>query len=141
MAKPTMLTGGNPQIPKGEGDAPVRTYLDALDGWQRETCEAVDALVVKTLPGVRKAVKWNSPFYGMPGGEYFLGYHVMTRYVKLNFFSGAQLVPEPPVGSKDPNTRYLHLGPGLPMDEAQLADWVRQASKLPGFGKVWGPAD
>ena len=136
MAKPTMLSGGNPQIPKGEGEAPVRAYLDALDGWQRETCEAVDALVGATLPGVRKAVKWNSPFYGLPNGEYFLSFHVMKRYVKLAFFAGAQLVPVPPEGSKDPNTRYLHLGPGLPSDEAQLADWVRQASRLPGFGKV-----
>ena len=136
MAKPTMLSGGNPQIAKGEGDAPVRAYIEALDGWQREICEVVDALVVREVPGVHKAVKWNSPFYGLPGGAYFLSYHVMKRYVKLAFFAGAQLDPIPPEGSKDPNTRYLHLGPGLPLDEAQLAAWVRQASQLPGFGKV-----
>ncbi|PWE29569.1 histidine kinase [Pararhodobacter marinus] len=136
MAKPRLLTGGNPQIPKGLGDAPVRAYIDALEGWKRQACEDLDRVISRSIPGVRKAVKWNSPFYGPAGGDYVVSYHVMTRYVKVAFFAGASLDPPPPEGSKDPSTRYLHVSEKAPLDEARLADWCRQASALPGFGKV-----
>lgn len=134
--KPRLLSGGNPQIPKGEGEAPVRAYIDALDGWKRDVCAQLDRVISGALPKMRKAVKWNSPFYGVEGGEYIVSFHVMSRYVKVTFFSGARLDPLPPVGSKDPNTRYLHVSDKEPLDEAQLVDWLKQASKLPGYLKV-----
>lgn len=130
--KPRLLSGGNPQIPKGQGDAPVQAYIAAMPGWKRGVGERLDALITRTVPGVRKAVKWNSPFYGAPEGEgWFLSYHCYDRYVKIAFFRGALLEPVPPEPSKSGDTRYLHIHEGEDWDEAQFVDWVAQASRLP----------
>jgi hypothetical protein len=131
--KPKLLSGGNPQIPKGEGDAPVRAWIAAVPGWKSAAARRLDRLVEKTVPGVTKAVKWNSPFYGVDGHGWFLSFHVFTKYIKVTFFRGAQLDPLPPVGSKDPNTRYVHIEEDKPVDEKQLADWIRQAAAIPGW--------
>jgi hypothetical protein len=128
-----LLSGGNPQIAKGDGDAPVQAYIAAMPGWKSEAGRRLDELIEKTVPGVRKAVKWNSPFYGVEGQGWFLSFHCFNKYIKLAFFRGAQLDPLPPVGSKDPNTRYLHIEEGGPVDEAQLAAWIRQAAAIPGW--------
>ncbi len=133
QAKPRLLSGGNPQIPKGEGDAPVQAYIAAVPGWKSAAARRLDQLVEKTVPGVSKAVKWNSPFYGVDGQGWFLSFHVFTKYIKVTFFRGAHLDPLPPVGSKDPNTRYVHIEEDKPVDEKQLADWIRQAAKIPGW--------
>ena len=133
MSKPKLLSGGNPQIPKGEGDAPVQAYITALPGWKKQAGAKLDKLVENTVPGVRKAVKWNSPFYGVEGQGWFLSYHAFAKYLKVTFFRGAQLEPLPPVGSKDPNTRYVHIEEDQPVDERQLADWIRQAAAIPGW--------
>lgn len=135
MAKePVLLSGGNPQIPKGEGDAPVRAYIAAMPGWKRAIGEHVDALVERTVPGARRAVKWNSPFYGAPDQEgWFLSFHCFTRYVKLTFFQGGSLKPVPPGTSKHPEVRYLDIHENEPIDDAQLADWIRQAAAIPGW--------
>lgn len=134
MAKqPSLLSGGNPQIPKGEGNAPVQAYIAAMPGWKRGVGERLDALIVQTLPKVRKAVKWNSPLYGVAGQGWFLGLHVFSRYVKVTFFFGAALRPLPPGASKTQHTRYLDIHEGDDIDEAQLVDWVRQAAAMPGF--------
>ncbi|NGM51222.1 DUF1801 domain-containing protein [Caulobacter sp. 602-2] len=132
-----LLAGGNPQIPKGDGDAPVQAYIAAMPGWKRQVGERIDAVVAREVPGVRKAVKWNSPFYGAPDGEgWFLSLHCMTKYVKVAFFKGAALEPPPPGPSKQANVRYLDvyedsLSEGA-WDEARFADWVRQAAAQPG---------
>lgn len=132
-AAPVLLSGGNPQIAKGEGEAPVQAYLAAMPGWKRELGHRLDALIARTVPGVRKAVKWNSPFYGAPDVDgWFLSFHCFTAYVKLAFFRGTSLVPVPPGASKSQDTRYLDIREGDDLDEAQLADWVAQASRLPG---------
>jgi hypothetical protein len=134
-AKPVLLSGGNPQIAKGYGDAPVEAYIAAMPGWKRDVGRRLDALIVRTVPGVRKAVKWNSPFYGAEGaGEengWFLSFHCFTNYVKVAFFRGASLSPVPPGESKHKDVRYLDIYEGQ-HDEAQLAAWVKQASQLPG---------
>jgi hypothetical protein len=130
-AKPKLLSGGNPQIAKGEGDAPVQAYIAAIPGWKRELGRRLDALIVKTVPGVRKAVKWNSPFYGIEGKGWFLSYHCFTNYMKVTFFRGRSLDPVPQGESKHPEVRYLDIREGE-LDEAQFASWVTQASKLPG---------
>ena len=131
---PTLLSGGNPQIPKGYGDAPVQAYIDAMPGWKRDVWRRLDTLIEKTIPGVRKAVKWNSPLYGAPGDEgWFLGVHCYTRYIKVSFFRGASLRPLPPVPSKDENTRYVHIHEGDVLDEALIGTWVKQAAALPGW--------
>lgn len=131
-SKPKLLSGGNPQIPKGEGDAPVQAYITAMPGWKREVGERIDAIVAATVPNVRKAVKWNSPFYGAPDGEgWFLSFHVFTRYVKATFFRGTSLKPMPQGTSKHPEVRYLDIHEGE-FDEARFAGWVEQAAKLPG---------
>lgn len=130
---PVLLSGGNPQIAKGYGDAPVQAYIAAMPGWKRAVGAQLDALVEKTVPGVRKAVKWNSPFYGAPDAEtWFLSTHVFAKYVKLAFFQGADLSPPPPVASKQAKVRYFHIHEDDAIDEAQLADWIAQASRLPG---------
>ena len=128
-----LLSGGNPQIAKGDGDAPVQAYIAAMPGWKKAAGEKLDTLIERTVPHVRKAVKWNSPFYGVEGQGYFLGLHCFDKYIKLAFFRGAALKPEPPVGSKDPNTRYFHIYEDKPVDETQLADWIRQAAAIPGW--------
>jgi hypothetical protein len=128
-----LLSGGNPQIAKGDGDAPVQAYIAAMPGWKRDIGKRLDALIVRTVPNLRKAVKWNSPFYGVEGQGWFLGVHVFTRYVKVTFFRGASLRPLPPGPSKDKNTRYLDIHEGDALDEAQMVKWLKQAAALPGF--------
>ncbi|MEZ5239176.1 MAG: DUF1801 domain-containing protein [Microthrixaceae bacterium] len=132
-AEPRLLSGGNPQIPKGDGDAPVKAYIAAMPGWKRPVGEALDGLIESVVPDVRKAVRWNSPFYGSADPGWFLSYHCFTRYVKLTFFDGAALDPPPPVGSKDPNARYLHIHEDEPIPRDQLAEWIAQAAALPGW--------
>jgi len=132
-AKPKLLSGGNPKIAKADGDAPVQAYIAAMPGWKSDLGKRLDALIVRSVPNLRKAVKWNSPFYGIEGQGWFLGLHVYTRYVKLAFFRGASLRPLPPGPSKDKNTRYLDIHEGDELDEAQLARWLKQAAALPGF--------
>ena len=131
-AKPVLLAGGNPQIAKGEGDAPVRAYIAAMPGWKRDVGRRLDALIVRTVPGVCKAVKWNSPFYGVEGQGWFLSFHCFTKYVKVAFFRGTSLRPPPPGASKHKDVRYLDIREDDPPDEARLAAWVEQASRLPG---------
>lgn len=130
---PVLLSGGNPQIPKGDGDGPVQAYIAAMPGWKSEVGRRLDALVVRTVPEVRKAVRWNSPFYGMEGQGWFLSFHCFTRYVKVTFLRGTALEPLPPGPSKDPNTRYLDIREGDALDEALLESWVRQAAAIPGW--------
>ena len=130
---PQLLAGGNPRIAKAEGDAPVQQYFDALQGWKRELGRRLDALIVRSVPHVHKAVKWNSPLYGIEGQGWFLGVHTFTRYVKLAFFRGASLRPVPPGASKSKDTRYLDIREGDELDEAQLSSWVKQAAALPGW--------
>ena len=131
-AKPKLLAGGNPQIPKGEGDAPVQAYIAAMPGWKSDVGRRIDELIVRTVPDVSKAVKWNSPMYGIEGQGWFLGIHTFTNYVKLAFFRGTSLRPLPPGESKQENTRYLDIREEDELDEAQLADWFKQASEMPG---------
>ena len=130
---PTLLAGGNPQIAKADGDASVQAYIAAMPGWKRELGRRLDALVVRTVPGVRKAVKWNSPFYGVEGRGWFLSLHCFTKYVKVAFFRGTSLRPVPPGESKQPEVRYLDIHEHDPFDEAQMASWIRQAAALPGW--------
>ncbi len=132
-ATPKLLAGGNPQIPKGDGDAPVQAYLDAIPGWKQDLARRLDSLIDETVPGVRKAIRWNSPFYGTEGRGWFLSVHCFTNYVKVGFHNGASLRPPPPVESKHGDMRYLHLHEGDKLD-AQLTRWIRQSSKLPGEG-------
>jgi hypothetical protein len=133
-AKPVLLSGGNPQIPKGYGDAPVQAYIAAMPGWKRDIGRHLDALITRTIPGVRKAVKWNSPFYGVAdeGQGWFLSYHCFAKYVKVAFFRGASLRPLPPGESRQKEVRYLDIHEDAPVADEQLADWVKQASRLPG---------
>jgi hypothetical protein len=135
-AKPTLLAGGNPQIAKADGDAPVQAYIAAMPDWKREVGRRLDELIVCSVPDVRKAVRWNSPFYGIEGDGWFLNFHCFTKYVKVAFFRGASLRPLPPGESKDKEVRYLDIYEDARLDEAQLADWVKQAAKLPGWGKA-----
>ncbi len=131
-AKPKLLSGGNPQIAKGYGDAPVQAYIAAMPGWKRDIGRRLDELIVRTVPGVRKAVKRNSPFYGVEDGLWFLSLHCFARYVKVAFFRGASLRPIPPHTSKHEDVRYFHIHEDDAFDKAQLAAWIKQASKLPG---------
>ncbi len=135
---PRLLSGGNPQIARGDGDAPVEAYLAAMPGWTQPIGRRLDALVRETVPGVRCAVKWNTPFYGVAGRGWFVAFHCFARYVKVTFFRGARLDPPPPVASKVGDTRYLHIGEGDAIDGAQLRRWIRDASELPG-GDGLGP--
>jgi hypothetical protein len=130
--KPVLLAGGNPQIAKADGDAPVQAYIAAMPGWKSDVGRSLDALIVRTVPNVRKAVRWNSPFYGIEGQGWFLNLHCLTKYVKVAFFKGTSLRPLPPVESKNEGTRYLHIHEGEQIDEELLANWIRQASELPG---------
>jgi hypothetical protein len=133
--KPVLLSGGNPQVAKGDGDAPVQAYIAAMPGWKSEVGRRIDGLITENVPGVRKAVKWNSPFYGIEGQGWFLSFNVFTRYVKVTFFRGAALQPAPPGRGKDEDGRWVDIYEGG-LDEAQMAEWVRQAAALPGWGKV-----
>jgi hypothetical protein len=132
-AKPVLLSGGNPQIPKGDGDAPVQAYIAAMPGWKRDVGRTLDTLIGRAVPNVRKAVKWNSPFYGVEGRTgWFLSFHCFTKYVKVSFFRGTSLEPIPPGASKTAETRYLDIYEDAELDEAQFTRWVTQAAKLPG---------
>ena len=132
-AKPTLLAGGNPQIAKAEGDAPVQAYIKAMPGWKRDVGRYLDALIVRSVPNVRKAVKWNSPFYGIEDQGWFLSFHCFTKYVKVTFFRGTSLRPVPPGESKHKDVRYLDIREGDKLDEALLVSWIRQAAELPGW--------
>lgn len=131
-AQPTLLAGGNPRIEKADGDAPVQAYLAAVPGWKRDVARRLDTLVTRTVPGVQKAVRWNTPFYGVSGRGWFLAFHCITRYLKVAFLNGAALRPPPPVPSKNRGTRYLHLHEGEAIDEALVVHWIQQAASLPG---------
>jgi len=130
--KPVLLSGGNPQIAKGFGDAPVQAYIAAMPGWKSDVGRRIDAIVTSTIPGVSKAVKWNSPFYGVEDGVWFLSFHCFAKYVKVTFFDGAALKPAPDIRSKYEQIRYFHIRENEPLDEVRFADWVKQASELPG---------
>jgi hypothetical protein len=132
--QPRLLSGGNPRIAKGDGDAPVQAYIAAAPGWKRKVARRLDALIGKAAPRARKAVKWNSPFYGAAGAGWFLSFHCFNKYVKVAFFNGASLKPPPPGPSKSDNTRYLDIREDDAFDEKQFTAWVKQASKLPGWG-------
>jgi hypothetical protein len=135
-SKPKLLSGGNPQIAKAEGDAPVQAYIEAMPGWKRDVGRQLDSLIVRSVPAsrtLRKAVKWNSPFYGIDGQGWFLSLHCFTGYIKLAFFRGQSLRPVPPEASKNKEVRYFHIYEGDPLDEPQLTAWVRQAAALPGW--------
>lgn len=128
-----LLSGGNPQIAKGEGEGPIKAYIAAVSGWKQEAARNLDELVERAVPGVRKAIKWNSPFYGVEGKGWFLSFHVFTKYLKVVFFAGASLRPNPPVGSKDPKVRYFHIEEGDSIEESPLESWIKQAAALPGW--------
>ncbi len=130
--KPVLLSGGNPQIAKGDGDAPVQAYIAAMPGWKHDVGRQLDAVIVRAVPGVHKAVKWNSPFYGVHGQGWFLNFHCFTKYVKVAFFRGSSLDPLPPGESKNKEVRYIDIHEHDELDEAQLTAWVKQASELPG---------
>ena len=127
-----LLSGGNPQIPKGDGDAPVQAYIEAMPEWKRELGRSLDDLIVRTVPNVRKAVRWNSPWYGVEGMGWFVSYHVFTRYVKVTFINGAALTPLPPGSGKDPDARWVDIYEGE-FDEEQMEEWVRQSASIPGW--------
>ena len=130
---PALLSGGNPQIPKGDGDAPVQAYIEAIPGWKSGIARRLDALVARNVPGVRKAVKWNSPFYGIEGRGWFLAFHVFTRYIKVTFFKGTSLKPVPG-GGKGEEARWIDIHED-DLDEKRMAAWVKQAAAIPGWGK------
>ncbi|MEX2080646.1 MAG: DUF1801 domain-containing protein [Dehalococcoidia bacterium] len=131
--KPTLLTGGNPQIAKADGDAPVQAYIAAMPGWKSDLGRRLDALIVGTVPGVRKAVRWNTPLYGVEGEGWFLGFNCFTKYVKVTFFRGTSLRPVPPGESRTKETRYFDIYEGDQLDEKQLASWIEQAASIPGW--------
>lgn len=136
--EPRLLSGGNPQIAKGDGDAVVQAFIAAMPGWKQDVGRRLDQLITSALqstpttPGLRKAVRWNTPFYGIAGNGWFLGFHCITTYVKVAFLNGTQLAPMPPVESKNKGTRYLHIHEGEPIDQAQFTKWVRQAARMRG---------
>jgi len=130
--KPKLLSGGNPQIAKGYGEASVQAWIAAVPGWKSGVWRRLDALIGKAVPGVKRAVKWNSPFYGVEDDVWFMGVHAFDRYLKVSFFRGAALEPVPPVGSKQKDVRYFHIHEDDALDEDQFVDWVKQASRLPG---------
>jgi hypothetical protein len=130
--EPRLLSGGNPQIAKGEGDAKVQEYIAAMPGWKGDVGRRLDALIMKAVPGAHKAVKWNTPLYGNAGDGWFMSYHCFARYVKVAFFRGASLEPPPPGPSKQKDVRYLDIHETDAIDEPQFIAWVKQASKLPG---------
>jgi len=131
--KVVLLSGGNPQIAKADGDAPVKAYLAAMPGWKRDIGRHLDEIVTRTLPGVRKAVKWNSPFYGVEGKGWFLSFHCFSNYVKVTFFRGAALLPLPPGPSKHKDVRYLDIRQDDEIDDKQLVKWIKQAASIPGW--------
>ncbi len=130
--KVVLLSGGNPQIAKGDGDVPVDKYIEAMPGWKRDVGQHLDELIVKTVPNVRKAVRWNSPFYGMEGMGWFISYHCFNKYIKVTFLNGGSLDPKPPETSKHEEVRYYHIYEDDEWDEEQLVSWIKQASEIPG---------
>jgi len=132
-SRPTLLAGGNPQIPKGDGDGPVQAYIEAMPEWKGRIGRRLDETIVRAVPTVAKAVRWNSPFYGLDGQGWFLNYHCFTKFVRVAFFRGASLHPLPPGASKDPNVRYFDIYEDDEFDEERLAGWIRQAAELPGW--------
>jgi hypothetical protein len=130
---PKLLAGGNPQIPKGDGDAPVQAYIDAMPGWKSDVGRQLDALIERGVPHVVKAVKWNQPLYGVEGQGFFASFRCFTRYIKLTFFAGAELAPRPPVEFKDPDSRAFHIHEDDELDEEQLLSWFEQAAAVPGW--------
>ncbi len=128
-----LLSGGNPQIAKADGDAPVQAYIAAMPGWKSDAGRRLDDLIVRTVPNVRKAVRWNSPWYGIDGQGWFLSYHCFNKYIKVTFLYGMSLDPIPPIASKDKDARYYHIYEDQDMDEEQVANWVRQAAAIPGW--------
>ncbi len=132
-SKPALLAGGNPQIAKADGDAPVQAYIAAIPGWKLDAARRLDALIVRTVPNVQKAIKWNSPFYGIDGKGWFLSFHCFTKYIKVAFFRGASLRPLPPVESTNKDARYFHIYEDDRLDEKELTEWIRQAAALPGW--------
>ena len=130
--KPKLLSGGNPQIAKGYGDAPVQEYIAAMPSWKQNIGRRIDHIITRTIPEAQKAVKWNSPLYGIEGQGWFLSFHCFTKYIKVTFFRGASLTPIPPIESKHQEVRYFHIHEHDPIDETQFAEWVTQASQLPG---------
>ena len=131
--EPELLAGGNPRVPKGDGDGPVQTYLDAMPGWKQPIGRRLDALITANVSSLRKGVRWNSPFYGSEGRGWFLSFHCFTNYVKVTFFDGSALDPMPPVASKDPSARYVHLTEDEELDDELLVRWITQAAALPGW--------
>ncbi len=131
--EPKLLSGGNPQIPKGTGDERVQAYIAAMPGWKHDVGVQIDTLISGVVPNVQKQVKWNTPFYGVAGQGWFLGFHCLTKYIKVSFLNGASLDPLPPIDAKDPTTRYFHIFERDELDEAELTAWVEQASSLPGW--------
>lgn len=129
---PRLLSGGNPQIPKGDGNAPVQAYIAAMPDWKSQVGRQIDALIERELPGVQKALRWNSPFYGLKGQGWFLSFHCFTHYIKVTFLNGNKLTPRPPEASKHEHVRYLHIHEGDALDEEQWVSWIEQAAKLPG---------
>jgi hypothetical protein len=130
---PRLLSGGNPQIPKGDGDAPVQAYIEATPGWKSDVGRRLDELIERTVPAVQKAVRWNSPFYGVEGQGWFLSFHCFTKYIKVTFIRGTSLDPVPPVESKHDETRYFHIDDDDELDKKLLTSWIKQASELPGW--------
>ena len=130
--KPVLLSGGNPQIAKADGDTPVQAYIAAMPGWKSDVGRHLDALIVRTVPNVRKAVRWNQPFYGIEGSGWFLAFRCFTKYIKVILFRGTLLSPVPPVASKHEEVRYFHIHENEELDEEMLANWIGQASQLPG---------
>ena len=131
-SKVVLLSGGNPQIPKGDGNEPVQAYIAAMPGWKSDVGRRLDDIIVRTVPDVRKAVRWNSPWYGIEGGGWFVSYHVFTRYVKVTFLNGASLSPMPPGSGKDKESRWVDIHEGE-LDEAQMTEWIGQSAALPGW--------
>lgn len=132
-AEPVLLSGGNPQIPKGDGDEPVQAFIDAMPDWKHDVGRRLDDLIVDVVPNVNKAVRWNSPFYGTDENAWFVSYHCFAKYVKVTFLNGARLDPLPPEPSKDPDTRYLNIYEDQELDEDQLRNWLRQSAAQPGW--------
>jgi len=128
-----LLAGGNPQIAKADGDAAVRAYINAMPGWKRDVGLWLDTVIVQAVPGVRKAIRWNTPLYGVEGRGWFLGFHCLTKYVKVSFFRGSDLHPAPPGESKFPDRRYIDIFENDPQNKSQMLEWVKQAAALPGW--------
>jgi len=129
-----VLSGGNPQIAKGDGDAPIQAYIKAMPGWKSALGKRLDALIVRNAPAVQKAVKWNSPFYGIKGQGWFVSFHVLTKYVKVTFFEGVALTPIPPGGTpKSGRARWLDIYEDDELDEELMSSWIQQASEIPGW--------